>query len=102
MREGKMKRKKILKENKARLENQIVSSLNLPKDIVMGAVMITLTGQSEAYIENYKGILEYDVSFIKLQTKTCKVLIEGSHLFIEYFTNDEMKVTGHIRQVKYL
>ena len=36
-----------------------INSLQLPKDVCMGALRVTLTGNSEAWIENYRGILEY-------------------------------------------
>ena len=36
-----------------------INSLQLPKDVCMGALRVTLTGNSEVWIENYRGILEY-------------------------------------------
>ena len=35
----------------------------------MGALRVTLTGNSEAWIENYRGILEYTGERILLQAK---------------------------------
>jgi sporulation protein YqfC len=79
-----------------------VDSLKLPKDVLMGAMRVTLTGNEEAWIENYKGILEYSDSFIMLQGKTCRVCIEGKDLEIDYYTNEDMKVSGNICCVRYL
>ena len=45
----------------------IIESLKLPKDICMGALKVTLTGNREAWIENYRGILEYTECTILLQ-----------------------------------
>ena len=42
----------------------------------MGALRVTLTGNSEAWIENYRGILEYTGERILLQAKTCQVCLE--------------------------
>ncbi|RAZ93291.1 sporulation protein, partial [Klebsiella oxytoca] len=33
----------------------IVESLRLPKDTMLGAAIVTITGNREAFIENYKG-----------------------------------------------
>ena len=35
-------------------KEQMVDSLKLPKDLLLGASIVTLTGNHEAWIENYK------------------------------------------------
>lgn len=52
-------------------------------------------------ISNYKGILEYEDSFIRVQTKTCRIRITGVRLAIDYYTNEEMKITGSIDTIEY-
>ncbi len=79
-----------------------MESLKLPKDILMGALKVTLTGSHEAWIENYRGILEYTECQILLQGKTCQVCFEGSRLSIDYYTNEDMKISGCIACVRYL
>lgn len=79
----------------------IVNSLELPKDLMLGAAIVTLTGRREVLISNYKGILAYEDSFIRIQTKKCRILISGSHLAIDYYTSEEMKITGQIDAVTY-
>ena len=68
---------------------------------MLGAAIVTVTGRQEVLIANYKGILEYEDSFIRIQTKNCRIVISGSHLAIEYYTNEEMKITGFIDRVQY-
>ena len=80
----------------------IVESLKLPKDTMLGASIVTLTGNREAFIENYKGILEYTSTVILLQGKTCKIEICGKRLTIVYYTNEDMKISGWIESVRYL
>jgi len=83
------------------LRERIVDNLELPKDLMLGAAIVTVTGRGEAVISNYKGILEYEDSFIKIQTKNCRILISGSHLAIDYYTNEEMKITGFLDTIQY-
>lgn len=83
-------------------KESLVESLQLPKDVCLGALRVTLTGNSEAWIENYRGILEYTESSILLQGKTCQVCFEGSRLSIDYYTNEDMKISGCIAAVRYL
>ncbi|MCI8896725.1 MAG: sporulation protein [Lachnospiraceae bacterium] len=80
----------------------IVESLKLPKDTMLGASIVTLTGNREAFIENYKGILEYTKELIVLQGKNSKICFEGRQLAIEYYTNEDMKISGSIDAVRYI
>ncbi|MCH5269823.1 MAG: YabP/YqfC family sporulation protein [Lachnospiraceae bacterium] len=77
----------------------LVESLKLPKDMMMGAFMLSMTGNQEAFIENYRGILEYSDTCILLQTKSGQVRFEGTGLIIEYYTNEDMKISGYIQSV---
>lgn len=80
----------------------IVESLRLPKDTMLGAAIVTITGNREAFIENYKGILEYNTESIVLQGKNCKICFEGKQLSIDYYTNEDMKISGSIDAVRYV
>jgi sporulation protein YqfC len=94
------KNKKKDYEKQSYLE-EISNHLHLPADILAGAPIITATGRNEICLENYKGIIEYNGNVIRVQTKLCKICIEGKHLNILYFTEDEMKITGHIQAIYY-
>lgn len=80
----------------------IVESLRLPKDTMLGAAIVTITGNREAFIENYKGILEYTTESIVLQGKNAKICFEGSSLSIDYYTNEDMKISGKIDTLRYI
>lgn len=80
----------------------IVESLKLPKDTMLGASIVTLTGNREAFIENYKGILEYTKESIVLQGKNSRICFEGRQLSIDYYTNEDMKISGNIEVVRYI
>ena len=58
-------------------ENSLFEKLQLPKDITRGSFILTAIGSEEVYIENYKGILEYTSSCIRVQVKNKYILIEG-------------------------
>jgi sporulation protein YqfC len=83
------------------LQERIVNSLELPGDLMLGAPIVTVTGSSEILITNYRGILEYEDSKIRIQTKTCRITIDGARLTISYYTNEEMKILGIIQTISY-
>ena len=84
-----------------KIREQVIEQLELPKDFLMGDALLTITGRRELLIENYRGILVYEDSFIKVQTKQCRITINGSGLSIAYYTNEEMKITGLIDSILY-
>ena len=89
------------KMNLGKWKEGLVESLELPKDLMYGAVLVSITGQQEILIENYRGILEYSQNHISLQTKTCRLVVRGKNLNISYYTNEEMKITGMIDSLIY-
>lgn len=89
------------KRNPFKIREQVIEQLELPKDFLLGEAIVTVTGRRELLIENYKGILNYEDSFIKIQAKNCRVVITGRHLSIDYYTNEEMKITGFFEQIQY-
>lgn len=76
-------------------------NLKLPKDVVLGEVLVSFVGRYSVTIENYRGILIYDDKTVKLQAKRCKLQINGKRLHIEYYNHDEMKVTGQIQSMEF-
>ncbi|MBQ2745919.1 MAG: YabP/YqfC family sporulation protein [Lachnospiraceae bacterium] len=80
---------------------KFIDALELPKDLCLGALNVKLTGQYEAYIENYRSIIEYGDSIIKLQGKNSRLSISGKNLKIVCFTKDDMKIKGYLQEVKF-
>lgn len=80
--------------NREQIKEKMVSAMDLPKDVIQNASLITILGRNELCIENYRGIIEYTDALIRVQTRTGQIRIQGKRLRIQYYTNDEMKVTG--------
>ena len=83
------------------LKQRIASAASMPEDVVLGASVITITGHHEVCIENYRGIIEYTDCLIRVQTKNVQIRLTGKRLQIEYYTNDEMKITGKICSLEF-
>jgi sporulation protein YqfC len=81
---------------------QMIGTLQLPWELVNGDSIITMKGQEELFVENYRGILECSETLIWIATKNFRLCIEGSNLSVAYYNNDEMKVTGIIEHVSFM
>lgn len=83
------------------IKTKMAAATNLPKDVVLGVPIVTVTGQMEVCIENYRGIIEYTDVLIRIQSKAGQIKISGKRMQIDYYTNDEMKITGRIKSIEY-
>ncbi len=88
-------------ERKRSLMEEISETLSLPSDVLANAPLLLITGKNQISIENYKSIIEYNGNIIKIQSKACRIVIEGKHLSICYFSKDEMRITGLIQAIHY-
>ena len=70
--------------------------LELPEEVYSNTPKITITGFHEMILENYKGILEYEEFFVKINTHIGIININGYNLNLENMTNDDIKITGKI------
>ncbi len=80
----------------------IINTLNIPKDVACGFAVITCVGQKQMVIQNFKKIVEYDDSFVRIKTKKTLIDITGTHLCIERYDNYEIEITGVIKEIKYV
>ena len=75
---------------KEQIKKKLASAASMPKDVVMGASVVTVLGMSEVCIENYSGITEYTDTLVRIRTKHGQI-----------YTNDEMKITGSINLIEF-
>ena len=79
----------------------MADAANLPKDVVLGVPIRTLTGHYEVNIENYRGILEYTEQLIRINVRSGQIRITVKSLEINYYTTTDMKITGKVEKIEY-
>ena len=65
---------------------------DLSRDVVAGLPVISMLGDCEVFIENYRGILEYSSEYLKVSTKIGNIRVSGSN-------QDEILLRGRIGKV---
>lgn len=84
-----MKRKRI---------NQL---LEMPPEIDNNESKITILSFEEMLIENYKGILEYEEFYVKVDTQIGTINVNGFKLKLEQITEDDIAIKGIINSVDF-
>ena len=74
--------------------------LEIPKEIYTNIPNFIITGFEDMIIENYKGILEYEDYYIRVNTHMGIINIHGINLKLEKMTEDNLKITGKIESIE--
>ena len=71
-------------------KNKFNQILDMPRELDNTEPKITMISFDEMFIENYKGILEYEEFFIKVATEIGTININGYKLTLEQITEDDI------------
>lgn len=91
-----------MKNRETNISNKIIDICQLPKDVLLGASIISITGNREILIENFKNIIKYQSEILILQCKNNQIQLVGKNLKIEFYTKDAIKINGYISEIKFL
>ena len=79
--------------------NRLEKILEMPREINSKNSKVTIISFDELLIENYKGILEYEEFYIKINTEIGTININGFNLSLEQITEDDIVVKGIINSI---
>ena len=82
-----------MKNNK---RNRINKLLEIPQEVYSNVPKIVITEFDEMVIENFKGILEYEEYYVRINTHIGIININGYNLNLENMSDDDIKVSGKI------
>lgn len=80
-------------------KRKLIQILDMPREVDKENSKITIISFDEILIENYKGILEYEEFFIKIQTGIGTININGFSLSLEQITEDDILIKGKINSI---
>lgn len=84
-----------------RFTEQVSEQLSIPKDVIAGQARISLIGNHCIRVGNYRNMEEYSTECVKVSLGKKSLVIKGSHLLIEYFRKDEIKIIGNILNISF-
>lgn len=86
---------------KKKLKERFADSFSVSKEIIMDTVHISMAGNREIYIENYRGIVEYKKDIIRISIKDGVLCISGSDLAIQIIRVTDIFISGYIEKVEF-
>ena len=90
-----------IEKMKKKIKQKIKKTLDMPAEIIMNSPKIVLDSDSNAWVENYTGIIEYSDKEVKLNTADFIVKITGEGLLMDFITNEDLSISGKITSVVY-
>lgn len=85
-------------KNKKTAREKFGEMLDMPVDIVKDYYRMTVVGNESILLENHRGIMEYEENVIRFNNN---VNVFGSDLKIEEITDDDILVTGSIKNIEF-
>ena len=70
-------------------------------DALGGETLLTLIGTRAVHIENYRSILVYTDTEIRIQCRHYILSVSGKKLKICYYDKDEMKISGRLEVIRF-
>ena len=89
-------------KKKTKKAEHIAELLDMPLDVMCDLPRTEIIGRSKVYIENFRGILDYNESCIKINTSAGILKIDGDELIIESITDEGVWVKGIIAVVSFI
>ncbi len=96
------RKKEKQKEPKANIKEKVTELLELPKEIVLNVPKLTMIGNSNLIIENYKGIIEYDDRRVRVNTGIGVIKLTGERMVIKEITSEDIMIDGEIQSMEFL
>jgi len=83
------------------IKEKMAGVMALPKEIALDMPLVMATGRGEVSIENYKNILEFTETKLRIGTKEGMMVIEGERLKLRQITTENLLISGRITEIKY-
>lgn len=85
-------------EKKKDLKENIQKALEMPVELLKNYPRMTVIGDENVFIENYKSITEYEQNVIRLSNN---ITVYGTDLNVSEITADDILIVGKIKTIEF-
>ena len=83
------------------IKEKMTNAMSLPKEIALDLPVLTTTGRGEVSIENYKNLLEFSETQIRIRTREGTITIQGERLILQQITTENLLIIGRVANISY-
>ena len=80
-------------------QEKILDRLHLPREVFLNIPLLEMEGLGRLRLENYKSILEFTSTCLRVQTEQGVFCFQGFNIFIRYVNSQEIFIEGTIRSI---
>lgn len=88
-------------EEKVTIRERFADAMDVSKEVVLDSILISSIGDRELMLENYKSILAYSETCIRIKAKPYPLTVTGTGLEIRNITKDLLYLTGRIHDIAF-
>ncbi len=97
-----IKEKQEHTNHKKGLKEKFTEMLELPKELILDFPKLTIVGNGDMMIENYKGVMEYNSTRVRVNTGLGVIKITGTGLQIREVTSEDIILSGEIHALEFI
>lgn len=86
------------KEERKKIRQKFQAAMEIPKELLKDYSRVTVIGGEDIWIENYKGIIEYNEEMIRLSNN---IVIYGQALSVEEISSEDILIIGKIKNIEF-
>jgi len=79
-----------------KLKEKLTAAMSLPKEIALDLPVVTATGRNELTVENYKNLIEFAETEIRIRIRDGVITVQGEGLILQQVTTEILHVSGKI------
>ncbi len=83
-------------DEKTTMRERLADAIDISKEVVLDTILISSIGNRELTLENYKSILLYSDTCIRVKANPYPLTITGTGLEIRSISRDLLYITGRI------
>jgi sporulation protein YqfC len=84
-----------------KLRERFTELLELPKELVLNLPKLTIVGNGDMMIENYKNVMEYGKARLCVNTGIGVLKVIGAGLMIKEITSENIIISGEIHSIEF-
>ena len=83
------------------LKEKLTTALTLPKEVALDLPILLATGRGELTIENYKNLIEFTDTTIRVRTRDGTISVTGERLILKQVTGESLLIKGRVSGILY-